>query len=63
MQNITAHAFRLKPGQDLKKGIKTIVDDLQIKAGWISTCVGSLPTIPSALPTRLTPAAKPGILK
>ena len=42
MQNITAHAFRLKPGQDLKKSIQKIADELQIKAGWISTCVGSL---------------------
>ena len=42
MQNITAHAFHLKPGQDLKKGIQKIVDEQQIKAGWISTCVGSL---------------------
>ncbi len=42
MQQLTAHAFRLKPGQDLKKEIQKIVTDRQIKAGWISTCVGSL---------------------
>ncbi len=42
MQNFTAHAFRLKPGQDLKKSIQKLADELQIKAGWISTCVGSL---------------------
>jgi len=42
MQNFTAHAFRLKPGQDLKKSIQNVADELQIKAGWIGTCVGSL---------------------
>lgn len=42
MQNITPHAFRLKPGQDLKTGIQQIVAENQIKAGWISTGAGSL---------------------
>jgi predicted DNA-binding protein with PD1-like motif len=42
MNNLTAHAFRLKPGEDLKSGIQKLVNDRQIKAGWISTCVGSL---------------------
>ena len=42
MSNCKAHAFRLKPGQDLKKEIQKLVTDQQIKAGWISTCVGSL---------------------
>ncbi len=42
MNNCKAHAFRLKPGQDLKKEILQYVKEKQIKAGWISTCVGSL---------------------
>lgn len=42
MNNTTAYAFRLKPGEDLKTGIQKLVNDKQIKAGWISTCVGSL---------------------
>lgn len=42
MQNITTHAFRLKPGQDLKAEIQKLVSEKQIKAGWISTAVGSL---------------------
>ena len=42
MQNITAHAFRLKTGEDLKEGIQKIITERQIKAGWIGTCVGSL---------------------
>jgi len=42
MQNITANAFRLKPGQDLKAAIQELAKEKQIKAGWISTCVGSL---------------------
>ncbi|MBS1512683.1 MAG: DNA-binding protein [Bacteroidetes bacterium] len=36
------YAFRLKPGQDLKKEIEAVVKEKQINAGWISTCVGSL---------------------
>ena len=40
--SLKAHAFRLKPGQDLKKEIQRLVTDQQIKAGWISTCAGSL---------------------
>lgn len=42
MQNINTHVFRLNPGQDLKKDIQKLVTEKQIKAGWISTCVGSL---------------------
>ena len=42
MEHTKAYAFRLKPGQDLKKEIEKLVTDKQIKAGWISTCVGSL---------------------
>jgi len=36
------HAFRLKPGQDLKKSIDSFVKEKNIQAGWIATCVGSL---------------------
>jgi predicted DNA-binding protein with PD1-like motif len=36
------HAFRLKPGQDLKKEIQHYVDSAKIEAGYILTCVGSL---------------------
>lgn len=42
MQNTYTHAFRLKPGQDLKTEIQKLVNEQQIKAGWISTAVGSL---------------------
>jgi predicted DNA-binding protein with PD1-like motif len=37
-----SHAFRLKPGQDLKKEIEAYVQKNQIKAGWLVTCAGSL---------------------
>jgi predicted DNA-binding protein with PD1-like motif len=36
------HAFRLKPGQDLKQAIDSMVQAKNIHAGWIVTCVGSL---------------------
>lgn len=36
------HAFRLKPGQDLRKEIEAYVKKEGIKAGWMVTCVGSL---------------------
>lgn len=42
MSNITPHAIRLLPGQDLKLEIQKYVETMQIKAGWISACVGSL---------------------
>jgi uncharacterized protein len=42
LQNISVHAFRLKPGQDLKKEIDLYVKENNIIAGWIVTCVGSL---------------------
>ena len=42
MPPLTAHAFRLKPGEDLKQSIQQFVKDKGIQAGWISTCVGSL---------------------
>jgi uncharacterized protein len=40
--NIKAHAFRLKPHEDLKKCILDFARTRQIKAGIILTCVGSL---------------------
>ncbi len=42
MSTTLVYAFRLKPGQDLKQEIQKLVNDKQIKAGWINTCVGSL---------------------
>lgn len=40
--SVTTHAFRLKPGQDLKQSIDTLVQNAGIEAGWIAACVGSL---------------------
>ncbi len=40
--NFKTHAFRLTPGQDLKKEIQAFVQKENIQAGWIMTCVGSL---------------------
>lgn len=42
MKEETIHAFRLKPGQDLKKEIQHYVDSNKIGAGYLVTCVGSL---------------------
>jgi uncharacterized protein len=44
MQNdaFKIHAFRLKPGQDLKQEILSYVQTHKIEAGWIVTCVGSV---------------------
>ncbi len=42
MKQEHTYAFRLKPGQDLKKEMLQFIADKQIKAGWIGTCVGSL---------------------
>ena len=37
-----SHAFRLKPGADLRKEIENYARENKIEAGWIGTCVGSL---------------------
>lgn len=37
-----AHAFRLKPGQDLKLAIQAYAESNHIEAAWIATGVGSL---------------------
>jgi uncharacterized protein len=42
MSPIETVAFRLKPGDDLKKSIEKVVAEKKLQAGWISTCVGSL---------------------
>ena len=42
MDNNKAYVFRLKPSEDLRKGIDAIVKEKNIEAGWINTCVGSL---------------------
>lgn len=36
------HIFRLTPGQDLKQELLAYVEDQQIRAGFVLTCVGSL---------------------
>jgi predicted DNA-binding protein with PD1-like motif len=36
------HAIRLQPGQDLRVSIQKYVNQHEVKAGWIITCVGSL---------------------
>jgi predicted DNA-binding protein with PD1-like motif len=41
-EKVKIHAFRLKPGQDLRKEIEAYVGKEKIEAGWIITCVGSL---------------------
>ena len=41
-QNVTIHAIRLQPGQDLKSAIQEFVTDNGMEAGWILSCVGSL---------------------
>ena len=38
------HAFRLKPGCDLRKGIEQWINDNGIEAAALVTCVGSLST-------------------
>ena len=42
MNNDKVYVFRLKPGEDLRKGIEAMVKEKNITAGWINTCVGSL---------------------
>ncbi len=44
MRSTNIHVIRLKPGMDLKKSIQAYVNENNIEAGWINTCVGSLTT-------------------
>ncbi len=39
---VRSHSLRLLPGQDLLSGIMKVVNDKQLKAAWIISCVGSL---------------------
>ncbi len=39
---VSAHAIRLKPGDDLRQSIQQYVLEHKIEAGWIVTCSGSL---------------------
>lgn len=39
---VRAHALRLRPGDDLRRGIENYAAERHIKAGAILTCVGSL---------------------
>jgi predicted DNA-binding protein with PD1-like motif len=39
---VKIHAFRLKPGADLRKSIQAYVAEHNIQAGYMITCVGSL---------------------
>ena len=57
---MTAHPIRLKPGQDLKKEIQQYVDQHQIKAGWISTCAGSLTNYSIRFANQSTAASDSG---
>lgn len=36
------HTLRLKPGQDLKQELQRFVNENDIRAGFVATCVGSL---------------------
>lgn len=40
--NTEVYAIRLKPGDDLQKGILQLVKEKQIRAGWIAAAVGSV---------------------
>ncbi len=44
-ENLKIHAFRLKPGQDLKKEIADFAKKESIGAGWVMACVGSLTAV------------------
>ncbi len=57
--NLTIYAFRLKPGQDLKKELVAYVNKHHITAGFILTCVGSL----QCATLRLADREKPSVHK
>lgn len=40
------HAFRLKPGEDLRRSLETFLAEHQIRAAVMISCVGSLRKVP-----------------
>ena len=42
--NVSSHAIRLKPGDDVREKIEKYVNENNINAGWLVTCAGSLTT-------------------
>lgn len=52
----TAHAFRLKPGEDLRQGIQAYANAHGIEAGAVATCVGSLTAWTLRFADRTEPA-------
>lgn len=42
LNNISSHAIRLKPGDDVREKIENYVIQNKINAGWLVTCAGSL---------------------
>lgn len=41
-RNMTVHAIRLQPGQDLKRELDAFAKAAHLQAGFVITCVGSL---------------------
>ncbi len=54
------HAIRLKPGEDLKASLNNFVQQQNIKAGWIITCVGSLTNYSLRFANQQNPASDSG---
>lgn len=58
--SVRAHAIRLKPGEDLMKSLKEFAAKQEIKAGWVSTAVGSLTRYNLRMANQSTPDAGVG---
>lgn len=54
------HVIRLKPGEDLKTSLNNFVQQQNIKAGWIITCVGSLTNYSLRFANQQNPASDSG---
>lgn len=54
------YSVRLKPGQDLKKVLETIVQQERISAGAVLTCVGSLTDLTIRLANQESPSVWKG---
>lgn len=48
--NARTHAFRLAHGVDLRKGIEHYVEEHDIRAGCIATCIGGLSSVVLRMP-------------
>jgi uncharacterized protein len=60
VSSVRAHAFRLTPGQDLRREMLAFARGADLRAAAVLTCVGSLTTVALRYANRSEPAVRTG---